>query len=116
MSTRGDSGDRVTVEILKKSIAVDKDVEESKVIVDSFDFTRGSGVCDNFASDIKSIVVKAQVDGKPADLNYIAKVKPTDKMRMDLLGEVNYNQSMLRLLRACSEHFRSKCNIAYYYI
>ena len=89
MSTRGDSGERVTAKILKKSIAVDKNVDESKVTVDSFDFARGSNLGDNFASDIKSIAVKAHVDGKPMDLNYIAKVKPTDKMREQMLGEVN---------------------------
>ena len=92
------SSDRITIEILRQSVAKETSTDLSKVQLDQFEVDRGSAIGDNFSSDIKLVTGRAHVDGKVREFDYIVKVKPVDKVREDLFKDVCY-------LSDCHDHY-----------
>ena len=84
MSTEKSSTDRVTEEILLKSIQTHFDTQDAKVV--SYEINEGS--VQGFASDISSVDVKVQVNGKMDMVHYMAKCLPFNETRNKFMNSV----------------------------
>ena len=82
------SFERLTNEILQKALAKKSNVDVKEVVVHDFKVSAGAKPGDNFACDVKAVEVDATIKGVQQSVNVIAKLLPTDKMRMEMLGNV----------------------------
>lgn len=97
------SSERLTNAILGKAVANKYSLADQDVKVHDFKVSMGAKLGDNFACDVKTVDVTVDVKGVRENINFIAKLLPTDKMRMEMLGKVN-------ILTLCRFWIGKNCN------
>ncbi len=97
--------DRITETMLMEALASQHKVDKSKISLDDWTTSSGSGVSDNFACDMVAISGEALVNNKPEHFDYMAKLEPSIEHRRNMLREVKVTSiyfTLILLARFCS--------------